>query len=51
VNEISVNEDNLIDSLQRVNIEDGEPWTVCVKNFPQQVNRFSLLFSMKNEFF
>ncbi len=47
MNETSVNEDNLIDSLQRVNIDDGEPWTVCVKNFPQQVNRF--LFVIFNE--
>lgn len=50
-NEISENEDNLIDSLQRVNMEDGELSTICVKNFPQQVNHFfSLSFNEKNFF-
>jgi hypothetical protein len=36
-NEIPENDDNLIDSLQRANLEDGELSAICVKNFPQQV--------------
>ncbi len=37
-NEISENDENLIDSIQRVNIDDGELSTICKKNFPQQVD-------------
>jgi hypothetical protein len=45
-NEISENNENLIDSFQRVNIDDGELSTICVKNFPQQVD---FLFSLLNK--
>jgi hypothetical protein len=49
-NEISENNENLIDSFQRVNIDDGELSTICVKNFPQQVDfSFSLLNKNKND--
>ncbi len=37
-NKTSENDENLIDSIQRVNIDDGELSTICKKNFPQQVD-------------
>jgi len=42
-NKISENDENLIESLQRVNVDDGELATICVKNYPQQVNLFSFV--------
>jgi hypothetical protein len=48
-NEITENNENLIDSIQRVNIDDGELSTICTKNFPQQVDLNLFLFIVNNK--
>jgi F-box protein 9 len=49
-NDNSENNEELIDSIQRVNLDDGELSTICKKNFPQQVdfNLFILIINKEN---
>ncbi|CAF4437690.1 unnamed protein product, partial [Rotaria sp. Silwood2] len=42
-NEVSEQDVDLIDSLQRMHIDDGELSTICAKNFPQQATHVSSL--------
>lgn len=45
-NDASVDDENLVDSLQRTHLDDGELSTICKKNFPQQVNLFYEIIKM-----
>lgn len=46
INEKSDNDETLVDSFQRTNLDDSELSTICTKNFPQQVNSFFIIINV-----